>query len=104
MMTGSPIRSTTVIASSMLWAIPLAGTDSPISIIACLNFSRSSAVAIASAFAPIISGVPGTPMMPRSYSAIAVLRPVCPPSVGSTASGRSRSMIRATTSGVIGSM
>ena len=72
--------------------------------IASLNRSRSSAVAIASALAPIISGVPGTPIRPCPYRAIATLSPVWPPSVGSTASGRSRSMIRATTSGVSGSM
>ena len=104
MMTGRPIRSTTAIASSSVWAMPLTGTARPISIIACLNLSRSSAVAIASALAPIISGVPGTPMRPRSNSAMAMLSPVWPPSVGSTASGRSRSMILATTSGVSGSM
>ena len=34
---------------------------------------------------------------------MATLSPVWPPSVGSTASGNSRSMIRATTSGVSGS-
>ena len=33
-----------------------------------------------------------------------MLRPVWPPSVGSTASGRSRSMIAASTGGVSGSM
>jgi len=43
-------------------------------------------------------------MMPFSNKAIAVFSPVCPPSVGSTASGLSCSMILATTSGVIGSM
>ena len=52
-------------ASSSVWAIPDAGTSSPIPTIACLNRSRSSAVAIASASAPIISGVPGTPITPR---------------------------------------
>ena len=39
-----------------------------------------------------------------SSSASAVLRPVWPPMVGSSASGRSFSMILATISGVIGSM
>ncbi len=104
MMTGRPISSTTARASASVWAMPLRGTSRPISSIASLNRSRSSAVAIASASAPIISGVPGTPIRPRSYSAIATLSPVWPPSVGSTASGRSRSMIRASTSGVSGSM
>ena len=104
MMTGRPISAAIVRASSSVWAMPERGTSRPISIIASLNRSRSSAVAIASALAPIISGVPGTPMRPCSYSAIATLRPVWPPSVGSTASGRSRSMIAASTSGVSGSM
>ncbi|MEZ5216826.1 MAG: hypothetical protein R2715_09635 [Ilumatobacteraceae bacterium] len=102
-MTGRPISSQTARASSIEWAMPEAGTLSPISIIARLNRSRSSAVAMASALAPIISGVPGTPMMPRSNRAMARLRPVWPPRVGSTASGRSRSMILVRTSGVSGS-
>jgi hypothetical protein len=38
-----------------VWAVPEAGTDRPISIIARLNRSRSSAVAMASALAPISS-------------------------------------------------
>ena len=75
-MTGSPISSKTLCASSMLCAIPLRGTSSPISIMACLNLSLSSAVAMASAFAPMSSGVPGTPTRPCSYSAIARFNPV----------------------------
>ena len=53
--------------------------------------------------APIIStpNFSSTPCLCRS---MAVLRPVWPPSVGSRASGRSFSMILATTSQVIGSM
>ena len=104
MITGSPMSSTTARASSIVWAMPERGTSRPMPTIASLNRSRSSAVAMASALAPIISGVPGTPIRPRPYRAIATLSPVWPPSVGSTASGRSRSMIRATTSGVSGSM
>ena len=42
-------------ASSMVCAVAEIGTPRPISIIACLNFSRSSAVLIASAVAPISS-------------------------------------------------
>ena len=94
MMTGRPISSTT--AARLVERVGDAadgGTARPISTIACLNRSRSSAVAMASALAPIISGVPGTPMSPCSNSAMARFRPVWPPSVGSTASGRSRSMI-----------
>ena len=103
-MTGNPISSNTAVASSMLCAMPLRGTSRPISIMACLNLSRSSAVAIASAFAPMSSGVPGTPTRPCSYNAIARLSPVCPPSVGNTASGFSRSIILARISGVSGSI
>ena len=103
MITGSPISATTVRASSIECATPERGTSRPISIIASLKRWRSSAVAIASALAPIISGRPGTPMMPRSKSSMAMFRAVCPPIVGSTASGRSRSMIDATTSQVSGS-
>ena len=103
-MAGSPISSRTTKASSMLWATPLTGTFSPISIIAILNFSRSSAVAIASAFAPISSGVPGTPTNPRACNAIARFNAVWPPRVGKTASGFSLAMMAATTSTVRGSM
>ena len=46
---------------------------------------------------------PRLPTTPRSASAIARFSAVCPPSVGSTASGRSRSMIFVRTSGVSGS-
>ena len=102
-MTGRPTASATARASSTVWAMPLAGTSSPISTIAALNRSRSSAVAMASALAPMSSGQPGTPTTPRSNRAMARLRPVCPPSVGRTASGRSRSMMRSSTSGVSGS-
>ena len=104
MMTGNAISASTSCASANVWAIPLCGTLSPISIIARLNFSRSSAVEIASALAPINSGVPGTPAKPRSNNAIAKLSAVWPPKVGNTASGRSRSMIAASTSTVSGSM
>ena len=104
MMTGSPMSFRTSCASAMSCATPLRGTFKPISIMACLNLSLSSAVSIASAFAPISSGVPGTPTSPFSYKAIARLSPVCPPSVGRIASGFSRSIILARISGVRGSM
>ena len=103
-MSGRPITCRTASASSILRATPLCGTLSPISIIAILNFSRSSAVAIASAFAPMSSGLPGTPTTPFSNNAIARFKAVCPPSVGNTASGCSRSIIASRTSGVSGSM
>ena len=100
---GSPITLMTSKDSSSVCAIPLAGTLSPISIIASLNLPRSSAVEIDSALAPMSSGVPGTPTNPRSNKAIAKFKPVCPPSVAKTASGFSRSMILAITSQVSGS-
>ena len=103
-MSGRPISCRTTSASSKLRATPLCGTLSPISSMAILNFSRSSAVAIASAFAPISSGLPGTPTTPFSNNAIARFSAVCPPRVGNTASGFSRSMIASRTSGVSGSM
>ncbi len=93
MTTGSPMRSMTSNASSRVWAVAELGTSRPMPTMASLNCSRSSAVAIASALAPIISGVAGTPMMPASNSSIARFSPVWPPSVGRTASGRSCSMI-----------
>ena len=62
---------------------------------ATLNSSRSSAVRMASALAPMSSGVPGMSTAPRSTSCMARFRAVWPPRVGSTASGRSRSMIAA---------
>ena len=92
-------------ASSRVWATPDAGTSRPISTMAALNRSRSSAVAMASALAPIISGVPGRADARRARtSSMARLSAVWPPSVGSTASGRSRSMISSSTSAVSGSM
>ena len=102
--TGKPISARTKSACSAVCAMPLRGTFKPISIIASLNLPRSSAVAIAKAFAPINSGVPGTPTLPRSNNAIAKLSAVCPPSVANTASGRSRSIICRMNSGVSGSI
>ena len=99
---GRPTCSRTACASARLFTVPLAGTFRPILIIASLNFCRSSAFSMTSARAPIIS-TPNFSRMPLWARSIAVLRPVCPPSVGNRASGRSRSMILATTSQMIGS-
>ena len=49
----------TACASSMSWATPDGGTWSPMPCMATLKASRSSAVRMASALAPISSGVPG---------------------------------------------
>ncbi|MNC93372.1 hypothetical protein D3C83_99850 [compost metagenome] len=72
-------------------------------VIACLNFSRSSALSIASREAPIISTpyFSSTPCRARSS---AQLSAVWPPIVGSSASGRSFSMMRSTVLQWIGSM
>ncbi len=99
-MIGYPTSSAIVTASSSEWAKPDRGTSSPISCIASLNSSRSSAVRIASGRAPITSSPSSAPC---SSSAIVRLSAVWPPSVGSSASGRSRSMIAASISGSSGS-
>ena len=99
---GKPMDSPMARASSSEWAKPERGTASPISCIAALNRSRSSAVAMASAFAPITS-TPRASSTPRSASAIVRLSAVWPPRVGSSASGRSRSMMAVSTSGSRGS-
>ena len=75
----------------------------PILVMASRNSSRSSALSIASALAPI-SSTPSFSSRPSRCSAIAVLSAVWPPMVGRMASGLSFSMILATMSGVIGSM
>ena len=103
MITGRPTRSTTSIASARSCAMPDAGTRRPISCIAILNCSRSSAVVMASAFAPI-SSTPYSSSTPASTRPIARFSAVWPPSVGSSASGRSRSMIRVRISTSSGSM
>ena len=71
--------------------------------IASRNNLRSSAISIASRFAPIISTL-NLSKTPISSSVKDVFNAVCPPIVGNKASGRSFSIILATTSGVIGSI
>ena len=103
MMIGSPISSPIANASLTVWAMPERGTSRPISIIASLNRPRSSAVAMASALAPI-SSTPKRSSTPASTRPMARFRAVWPPSVGSRASGRSASITLATISQVSGSM
>ena len=79
------------------------GFSRPMRSIASRNSLRSSAISMASRLAPISSTL-NFSSTPWSSSASAVFSPVCPPMVGSSASGRSFSMILATTSGVIGSI
>ena len=79
------------------------GIRSPAAVIVLRNFSRSSARLIDSALAPI-SSTPRRSRVPSSCSAIARLSAVWPPRVGSSASGRSFSMIFVTGPGSSGSM
>ena len=102
MITGNPIPRAISCASATEWAKPDSGTSRPMSPIARLNSSRSSAVAIASGRAPITS-TPNRSNTPVPASAMVRLRAVWPPSVGNNASGRSRSMIASTTAGSSGS-
>ena len=67
-----------------------------------LNDSRFSPFSIASIDAPI-SSTPYRSRTPSSASRMAVLSAVWPPSVASSASGRSLAMTFSTNSGVIGS-
>ena len=79
------------------------GIRSPASFIVVRNSSRSSARRIAAASAPI-SSTPNCSRVPSSCSVIARFSAVWPPSVGSSASGRSFSMILVTGPGSSGSM
>ncbi len=103
MMVGKPSAACTCSASSMLCAIDERAEPSPSLVIASLNFSRSSALSIASFDAPIISTpyFSSTPCLARSSAQFSA---VCPPMVGSIASGRSLAMIFSTTCQEIGSM
>ena len=77
----------------MLCAIAARGVFRPICFIALRNSSRSSAMSIASLDAPIIS-TPYFSSTPSRTRSSAQLSAVCPPMVGSSASGRSFSMMR----------
>jgi hypothetical protein len=81
----------------------LRATSAPAAITRSLKVWRSSPFLIASTLAPI-SSTPKRSRMPASSRAMAALSAVWPPRVGSTASGRSFSMIFVSDSVVIGSM
>jgi len=87
----------------MLRAISERGTSSPISRIALRKRSRSSAMSIASRDAAM-SSTPCFSSTPSRTRSSAVLSAVCPPIVGSSASGFSFSMMRATVRQLTGSM
>ncbi len=102
-MQGKPIWSSTWKASSMLWARAARGVSRPMRFIAIPNSWRSSALSMASLVAPIIS-TPNFSSTPSRARSSAQFSAVCPPMVGSTASGRSSSIIRATVCQTMGSM
>ena len=103
MIAGSPVSCSASCASTIERTVRLLGMSSPIPTMAARNSSRSSALSMASALAPI-SSQPNSASVPSCASARATLSPVCPPIVGSTASGRSLAMILRTKAGVIGSI
>ena len=101
--TGNPISLAIFTASPIDRAYPALGTARPAASIVSLNRPRSSAFSMTSRSAPIIS-TPWRSSTPLRARLAATFRAVCPPMVGSNASGCSLAMISATTSGVIGSM
>ena len=103
MTVGKPSACCTCSASSMLCAMAERAEARPMRVIACLNFSRSSALSMASREAPIISTsyFSSTPCLARSSAQFSA---VCPPMVGRIASGRSLAMIFSTIFQVIGSI
>ena len=102
MIAGRPTSGSTSIAASKLFTRCERGDFRPILSIASRKRRRSSALSMTSPLAPIIS-TPNFSSVPSRSSARPVLRAVCPPMVGSRASGRSRSITLATIAGVIGS-
>ena len=103
MMTGRPTSAATARASAIVCAMPLAGTCQ-----ADLHHGRLEPLPVLGRGDGLGVGAdhlgrPGAADEPLSCRAMARLRPVWPPSVGSTASGRSRSTMRSSTSGVSGS-
>ncbi len=103
MITGKP----SVSSASSPWDRSCASNDfgvfNPMSFIASLKSSLSSAISIASDDAPIISTL-YLSKIPNFLRDSVVLRAVWPPIVGSMASGRSFLMIFSRNSGVIGSI
>ncbi len=100
---GNPTCSIARKDSSIDLTYLLLGIRSPIRSMDNLNRSRSSALLIASTLAPM-SCTSNSSRTPRSLRATAMLSAVCPPIVGSRASGLSRSIIFATNSGINGSI
>ena len=103
MINGSPSSSITSSASFKDDIALLRGTFSPMRSIVCLNNSRSSVFLIASRGVPN-SSTPYFSKTPISASSLVILSPVWPPIPAIIPSGRSFSMIFATTFASIGSM
>ena len=103
MTVGKPSICCTCKASSMLCAITERAEAKPMRVMACLNFSRSSAMSMASRDAPIISTpyFSSTPCLAKSSAQFSA---VCPPIVGRIASGFSLAIIFSTMRQVIGSI
>ena len=107
MMAGSPMSSRTAKAAARLPTWCERAVSRPILVIASRNSSRSSALSIAAALAPI-SCTSCSASVPIFSSARAQFSAVCPPMVGNSAkppgtARRSAAMILATISGKIGS-
>ncbi len=100
---GSPSSSARSCTSARERAMWLRGTRMPSLVMASRNSSRSSALRMAATLAPM-SSTPWRCSAPLSCKARARLSAVCPPIVGSRASGRSLAMTASSTSGVMGSM
>ncbi len=100
---GSPVISATARASSTLFAMPLRGTSRPMRAMASLKSLRSSPNSTARRLAPM-RRMPSRSRTPRRDSSTARFSAVWPPTVGRMASGRSRSRMASTVSGVRGSM
>ena len=101
--TGYPKASAADSASAAVCANPERGRGSPARFMVLTKRRRSSARRIASSPAPI-NRTPSRSSAPDSARAVATFSAVCPPRVGSSASGLSRSITRRTDAGVMGSM
>ncbi len=86
----------------MVWQMWLRGTSLPSPVTMSLNRFRSSPALMVSMPAPM-SSTPYLARMPASCSSTAAFSAVCPPRVGSTASGRSLAITFSRMSRVIGS-
>ena len=99
----APIFVAINFASSKDEAVPLGHIFTPIRVIASLNSFLSSAFSMAGSLAPI-SSTPYSSKTPFLERSTAMLRAVCPPIVGSKASGRSLAITFSTNNGVNGSI